>query len=73
MAFNQQFYKDRMFGNNIRKEESEDSENNSYYNQESGTSEDHSGDQRFSSKVQQKESVMSRYNPANPSCKALFN
>lgn len=74
MAYNSNYYNDKMFyGGKQKIEDSEDSENNSYYNQpESGTSEDHSEDHRYSYKIQQqqpKESVMNKYNPSNPSCK----
>lgn len=74
MAFNRQSYNDRIFGGNYRKNESEDSEINSYYNHESNTSEEPSENYIYSSKMlqQPKESVMSKYNVANPNCTFLF-
>jgi hypothetical protein len=70
MAFNRQIYNDRMFGGNYRKNESEESEMNSYYNQESNTSEEPSENYIYSNKMlqQPKESVMSKYNVTNPNC-----
>ena len=70
MAYNKQNFKnDRIFGGNPLYEQSQDSEFNSNYNEESNTSEDPSEDKIYTKKIQQpKESAMSKYNVANPTC-----